>query len=260
MRDRLSKSPVGELLTLSYDIGIYDCENFILEGAIKRYPFSHWLDHLVPLHIKMSNNYQASAYKSGDEFEHLREVVSANLKEAGFVSQASELASAPDESVFNSIIIRQYTEEGGIYPDVNTLLRYGHAGRDVSDSPLVPWICQLASILRTVPEYAGKSWRGTVMSSDDVAKYKVGEIFIWAPFTSASKHIDACFGGNVIFELVPVSAISERDKRAPRDITQFSVFPSEEEVLLPMCCAYRPAKIEERDGVIHIRAEILDHY
>ena len=260
LRNRLSKSPVGALLTLTADIGIYDCENFILEGAIERHHFSHWVDHVVPLHAKLTNDYLLKAYKSGDEFARLKKVVVENLIIAGFKRQGAELEAASSEDLFNSLMFRQYTEETEIYPAVNQLLRLGHAGRDVSDSPLVPWICQLAAALRTVPEFLSVSYRGTTMRAEDIEKYKVKEIFVWAPFTSASKHINSCLGGNVIFEFVPVSALSERDKRAPRDISKYSVFPSEDEVLLPMCCAYRPIKIEDRSGVRFIRTEILDHY
>ncbi|WP_137165556.1 hypothetical protein [Salinimonas lutimaris] len=260
MRDRLSKSALGDLLTLSEDIGIYDCENFILEGAIERYPFSHWLGHLVPLHVKLSDDYRNRAYKALEEFDLLKNTIAENLQYAGFSEQAKDFEIVESEADLNSIIIKQYTEENGIYPYINNLLRKGHSGNDVSHDPLVPWICQLAVSLRQLDEYTGPSFRGSNMPSSDIEKYKVDSIYIWAPFTSASKSIDSCFGGNVIFELVPVSALSERDKRAPRDVSHISDFPEEEEVLLPMCCAYRPTKIEERSGVTYIRSEILDHY
>jgi hypothetical protein len=259
MRERLSKSPIGKLLTLTEDIGIHYCENFILEGAIKRYPFSHWLDHLAPLHVKITDDYQKHSYKSKESFNFLKETISGKLNDAGFDKQSDELLSAQNEKDLNSKIIKQYTEENGIYAYLNKLLRRGHDGIDVSGDPLVPWICQLAVSLRLTEEYLGVSYRGTCMSSKDISKYKIGIIYIWAPFTSASKSIDSCFGGNVIFELVPVSALSERDKRAPRDISHMSVFPEEEEVLLPMCCAYRPINIKKEAGVTCIRTEIIDH-
>lgn len=259
-RDRLSKSPVGELLTLSVDVSLYDCENFLLEGAIQRYPFPHWLSHLLPLHAKMSNDFKEKGFQALDAFGELTNVLTSSLERAGYVAFARELRTCPDEASLNATIIRQYTEESNLYADVNRLLRRGHAGGDVSTSPLVPWICQLAVALRRVPEYLGHSYRGTTMDPRDVREYQVGGIFVWAPFTSASRTPDACFGGNVIFELIPVSALSERDKRAPRDIGAYSVFPDEEEVLLPMCCAFRPRNISQRSGVTWIETEILDHW
>lgn len=260
MRERISKSPVGKLLTLSQDVGIYEYENFLLEGALKLYPFPHWLDHLVPLHVQLSTQYKENAFQSGDNFLALREALVSTLKIAGFYQFAEFILAANDEKSLNGIILRQYTEETPLYAQVNSLLRQGHAGSDISNSPLAPWICQLAAALRTIPEFTGASFRGTQMDEQDLSEYQVGQIFIWAPFTSASKNIEACLGGNVIFELVPVSAISERGKRAPRDISSYSSFPDEEEVLLPMCCAYRPTSISKKDGVCWIRAEILDHY
>lgn len=260
MRDRISKSPVGKLLTLSEDVGIYDCENFLLEGAIQRYPFPHWLDHLVPLHVQVSAQYQETAFQAGEDFQSLRETLGTTLSTAGFAQFAETILATTNEHSMNSLIIRQYTEETPLYVEANRLLRKGHEASDVSDSPLVPWICQLAAALRTIPEFSGVSYRGTQMDERDLSEYQVGKIFIWAPFTSASKNFEACLGGNVIFELVPVSAISERGKRAPRDISVYSSFPDEEEVLLPMCCAYRPTSISKKDGVSWIRAEILDHY
>jgi hypothetical protein len=84
-------------------------------------------------------------------------------------------------------------------------------------------------------------------------------MFIWAPFTSASKSLGACLDGNVVFEFRPVSALSQFGKRAPRDIAAFSSFPDEEEVLFPMCCAFRVTSNERRAGdQAIIRLDVLD--
>ena len=218
MRDRLAKSPVGEILTLTEDISLHECENFILEGAVQRYNFAHWLDHLVPLHIKLTQDYKDRAYKCAPEFESLRTAVSSGLRREGFDDQADEVSSAKDEETLNRTLIRQYTEETPLYGRMNRLLRAGHTGQDVSDSGLTPWICQLAAAIRQMHEYPKIGYRGSELEEKDLDRYTPGLIFVWAPFTSASKDISSCFGGNVIFELKPVSALSERDKRAPRDI------------------------------------------
>ena len=248
MRDRMSKSPVGELLTLTDDISLYDCENFILEGAANRYEFAHWFDHLVPLFTKLTKDYRERSYSCGSNFTSLREVVSNGLKKEGFVIQGNELLSAINEEALNKEIIAQYTDETSLYSEINKLLRAGHTGDDVSFSGLTGWICQLAVAIRQHAEFPKVSSRGTILSKEDVQKYSPGTTFVWAPFTSASKDINSCFGGNVIFKLKPVSALSERDLRSPRDISSLSVYPGEQEVLLPMCCAYRVTSNEFSKG------------
>ena len=58
--------------------------------------------------------------------------------------------------------------------------------------------------------------------------------------------------------LVPVCAIVEHDKRCGRDISHLSAFLDEQEMLLPICCAFRITEIDSRSAKTRIRAEILD--
>lgn len=65
----------------------------------------------------------------------------------------------------------------------------------------------------------------------------------------------------MLFEFRPVSPLSEYGKRAPRDISTLSFFPEEEEVLFPICCAFRvTARENVSAGQTIIKLDILDHH
>lgn len=106
----------------------------------------------------------------------------------------------------------------------------------------------------------GLAYRGGKFSKEEIKTYNPGDLFIWASFTSASKSKNACLGGNVLFEFRPVSSLSEYGKRAPRDISALSIFPDEEEVLFPICCAFRvTARENVGAGQTIIKLDVLDH-
>lgn len=261
MRNRLSSTPVGKKLTYSSDISLAECENFILESAIEDNSFRQWLAHLIHFRLQITN--EPDPYSVGDEpgeFDRLKELIVTSLYNSGYETQSSELSLARNEVELNQAIIAQYTDEQGLYNEVNDLLRDGHQGDDIGKETLVPWILQLNAAIRREAEYTKLSYRGANFSDEDISKYNVGDMFIWAPFTSASKSKENCLEGNVLFEFKPVSALSEYGKRAPRDISKYSFFPEEEEVLFPICCAFRITAIErEPSKKTLIRMDVLDH-
>lgn len=222
-RVRLSKSPVSKLLTLTEDIGYYDCKNFILESAVKKFNgFAHWIAHLDYVRIRLGG--YENMYDAGENFEKVKAITIDGLRSEGFEEQANELDLIHDETTFNSNIISQYTDETDLYYTVNKLLRKGHHGVNVGEHNLVPWILQLNSSIRKLPEVRGPVFRGTEMKQSDIDKYIADQIFIWSAFSSFSKTQSNCLEGNVIFEMTPVSGIAERDKRSPRDISNYSKF------------------------------------
>jgi hypothetical protein len=262
MRKRLSESPVGEKLTYSSDISLAECENFILESAVEENYFRQWLAHLV--HFRLQILREPDPYSVGDdpdEYENLKSLITKSLYNAGYESQSLEVSMAKDENDLNKTIVSQYTDISSLYSEVNLLLRDGHEGRDIGKENLTPWILQLNAAIRRQDEYGKPSYRGANFSKDDLEKYNVGDMFIWSPFTSASKSKDNCLDGNVLFEFKPVSALSEYGKRAPRDVSSMSYFPEEEEVLFPICCAFRITSKEKYEGDrILIKMDVLDHH
>ena len=257
-RDRLNTAPVGPLLTFTQDIGYYDCENFILESAIAKYNgFPNWLAHLATIELAFSEH--QDVYGMGDNFQRIKNIVISGLRKSRFDVQANRLENIHEEEGFNAELIRQYTDNG-LYHEVNRVLRHGHFGDDVGNHDLAPWILQLNAAIRRLPEVPGNVYRGTSMSGKDLHQYTKGQIFIWSSFASFSRSEEKCFGGNVLFQMRGVSGLATRDKRAPRDIAPFSVLPDEQEVIMPICGAYRVNEVAEKNGRFVIDCDILDHY
>jgi hypothetical protein len=259
VRSRLSQSPLARPVTLTTDVGVYDLEAFVLDRAYELYRFDHWIAHHAALHLWIEKKLHA-AYSCGEEFLRLREVVGVELARAGFDRQSADLVACADEEQFNAMIVRQYTEETPLYSACNELLRLGHTGRDVGAEPLAPWILQLNTAIRRQPEHLERTYRGAKLDAGDIAEYQPGLIFIWSALTSTSMNEDCCKGGNVLFEFTPGSPAPFKDKRAGRIIGPLSVYPEEQEVLLPLCCGYRVLSRDADGDRTRIKLEILDHY
>ena len=247
---------MSELLTLSENFEIYECENFLLEGAVVDRTSAYWAAHVAHLYFEASGE---DPYTAGEHFHAVRRRVVDGLSDAGFTAQARELAGAADEVTFNQQVMRQYTEEDPLYGAVNSLLRRGHSDESVANHPLVPWISHLNVVIRTQSEVARACYRGTKMDASTVSQYEVGRMFIWASFTSVSTDRDRCLDGNVLFIITPRSALSEHGKRAARAISQFSAFPEEAEALLPLGCAFKVVSRQREGDKTVIDLDLLDH-
>lgn len=258
MRNRLSCSPLSVPVTYTPDVNVYENEAFILDEAIEKHKFPHWVAHLVALHLKLTK--AEDPYFCGDEFPKLRSAVADSLSAAGFHRQASEIRSITSEEEMNKLIVRQYTEETPLYSEVNQLLRYGHEGRNVGQEPLVPWALQLNAAIRRLPIHYGKTYRGAMLESEAIAEYEVGRIFVWSSFTSMSLSEDYCKDGNVLFDIHPFEAFSLHDKNAGRIISSLSQYEEEQEVLLPICSGFRVTSRTQESGRLRINLEILDSY
>lgn len=256
MRDRLSRSPVSELLTLTENFEIYECENFLLEGAIVDEASAYWAAHVAHFYFEVSGE---DPYTAGEHFQAIRSRVVDGLHDAGFTSQACQLAAAADEVAFNQQVMRQYTEENPLYGAVNSLLRRGHSDETIASHPLVPWISHLNVAIRTQPEVVQACFRGTEMDASTISQYELDRMFVWASFTSVSQDRNRCLDGNVLFIITPRSALSEHGKRAPRAISQFSAFPEEAEALLPLGCAFKVVSTKRERGKTVIELDLFDH-
>lgn len=256
MRDRLSRSPVSELLTLTENLEIYECENFLLEGAVVDEVSAYWAAHVAHFYFQVSGE---DLYSAGDHFPDLRNRVVDGLSDAGFTVQARELAALADEVAFNRHVIRQYTKEDPLYSAVNRLLRRGHREESIAKHPLVPWISHLNVAIRTQAEVLKTCFRGADMDASTISEYRVNRMFVWSSFTSLSTDRGQCLDGNVLFVVTPRSAISEHGKRAPRAISHLSAFPEEAEVLLPLGCAFKVTTTRREGGRTVIHLDLFDH-
>lgn len=262
MRTRLSESPIGKKLTYSHDISLAECENFILESALEVNSYRQWIAHLV--HFKLQLMREPAPYSIGpniNDFISLKDLIQHSLESAGYSLQAFQIKTSTTELDLNNAIIEQYTSSESLYREANLLLRDGHSGRDIGMHSLTPWILQLNAAIRNRDEYMEISYRGAKFTREEIQLYNPGDMFIWAPFTSASKSKETCLAGNVLFEFHPTSPLSMYGKRAPRDISAVSMFSEEEEVLFPICSAFRVTSKENVGaGQTVIRLDVLDHH
>lgn len=265
MRPRLRTSTIAEHLTYSKYINMHEEEPIILHDCLEKHPYLHWFEHInsLPRHI----NGESPTYQIRENFDELKGLIKRTLFNSGFADQSLEIDRCSTEDELNNAIIRQYTEETGLYDFVNSKLRECHLYQDyhakVDDSDdkfMAPWILQLSSCIKKLPHYQEKVYRGTNLSKDDISLYNKGDMFIWAPFVSASKSLDQCLGGNVIFEITTTTHFfGLNDKAYPRDISSKSIYPYEEEVLFPIACAYRVEYRKKEIGYTRIGLHTVDY-
>ena len=259
LRTRLTTDPVPGLLTgtNSTNLDLHG-EDFLLKEAIARYGFEHWRAHMFSFFGWYPEpNYHVEP----DRFSNLRSAIAEGLIDAAYDQQAKEVCASLDEASLNQCLTRQYTAEGPLYVEVNRGLRAAHSNAVHTHVGLVPWILQFNSMLRLRPASHELAYRGTNLTSAEIDDYRIDEFFVWASFVSASRSRDACLGGNVLFELRPWGSYSHYEKRDSRDISQWSIFPEEEEIVFPLCCAFRVREKKHlSDGVTVIAAEVVDSY
>jgi len=266
MRDRLRTAIIAEHLTLSKYLNMHMEEPIILHDCLEKHPYLHWVEHInsLPRHV----NGESPTYDIRENFDELKFIIQQTLVSSNFIKQAQEIQVCSNEDELNDVIVRQYTEETGLYDFVNTKLRECHLCQgfdskvvDNDDKFLAPWILQLSSCIKKLPHYMEKVYRGTNLKDDDIKQYKKGELFIWAPFVSASKNKEQCFGGNVLFEISSREHFfGLNDKAYPRDIANKSIFPEEAEVLFPISCAYRVENISNLTDYTLIELQTIDSY
>jgi SPP1 gp7 family putative phage head morphogenesis protein len=131
--------------------------------------------------------------------------------------------------------IRSYT--GGIYGTLNNALR---AGKYTSDLRLQAYVEAAQHGLEKMPKFQGLTSRGMTLHGQALENmlkaYQPGTIFEEAAFISTSEGAKAAFGGNVFIRI--------HGKRGV-DISQFSKYPGEREVLYMPGTQLRVLKVEK---------------
>jgi len=230
-------------------------EEFLHDAVTPASRFEHWRAHMFSFFGWYPEpDYHVPPNRLGD----LKAIISAGLTQAGYVDFADDILRQPSEEALNRALIEQYTTAGPFYREVNLGLRtIGHR-TDVLTSPLAPWMLQFNAMLRLRPACHDTVYRGTTLSADDLQHYRVGEFIIWTSFVSASRDRTRVLGGNALIELNPWGAYTEYEKRDARDLSEFSLFPEEQEVIFPLCCAYRIREKSMHGDVAYIKAEVVD--
>jgi hypothetical protein len=115
--------------------------------------------------------------------------------------------------------LADYTGPG--YTDLNDALRNG-----TLDASLSARVDALKGALEKLPPYEGPVIRGSNIPAEMLAQYKPGEVIVEHAFLSTTKNPAVAqlptFAGNVEFQILSKSG---------RDISSFSMFPEEQEVL-----------------------------
>jgi len=263
-RERLSTSPIGNILSFSQNVAMVFEEPAILHKYSQDNDFVHWYEHLE----YFQRDINPPKYHILGDFKLLKKIIVNGLESLNFSQQASEIDKCQNEVELNHQIIKQYTDETDLYSNVNKYLRecHNYQNRTLTkkeieqySNPLAPWILQLNSSIRQQAQIETKVYRGTNLSLTDIELYTEKKLFVWAPFVSASKNRDACLNGNVLFEIFTESAMSLNDKRFPRDVSGLSYFPKEEEVIYPIACAYRVHYVKKEKGKTIIGVATVDY-
>ncbi|WP_218079557.1 ADP-ribosyltransferase [Anthocerotibacter panamensis] len=139
-------------------------------------------------------------------------------KSEAYISQLKavfpELKDIPNEDLIG---VRGYTSND--YTKLNTALR----SKDPKQlAELDSYFKTASSGINHLPPYKGEVYRGTNLSPEIAARYKVGKIVTEDAFTSATIDRGSKFGGNTEFVIQSVNG---------RDISFLSEIPSEKEVL-----------------------------
>jgi len=266
-RCRLRTAPIGDNLSFSKYLNMVFEEPLILHDFAQKNQFYHWVEHLGSFEKYLTGN--TPSYSMNNDFRHVKSLIIKGFAKTSFERQCREIEKTKTEEELNNVIIRQYTEDTDLYLEVNRNLRICHLFQNelISENDLnlyhfdlAPWILQLNTAIRHQPYYEEMAYRGTNLNNEQLELYKEDEMFVWAPFVSASKSKDECFDGNVIFEIFSESAMSLNDKRFARDISKLSSHPEEKEVIFPIACAYRVHYVKKENDIHVIGVATVDYY
>lgn len=157
-----------------------------------------------------------------------------------------------DDTAWNAAIIHVYTMEAPLYKRMN--LDIASANKLTT---LIPYAKHLDQALNTLPQHdTGPCFRGAALTDDQIASYReIDRWFYWPAFTSCSKSRESCLGGNVLFVIHPSDYYG---MQAPYEISQFSFFPDEEEVLFSWGRQLKVRSIDEsgaQDGAVVIELD-----
>jgi len=180
------------------------------------------------------------------------------FKEQGcdfYQNEVDELAKYPPDSSDRQIqLCKLYSAPTPLYGEMNTALRDDDLAQMMD---LAGYIWELREVFLTdginqiTRPFSGTVYRGIGFPDPETAveSYKKDQIFAWPQFSSTSTDRNAALNfGNIIFEIrcYPLDGLYDDDKPeyAPAQISQWSVFPDEAEVLFLPNTEFRTVNIQ----------------
>ena len=162
-------------------------------------------------------------------------------------SYSSLLNKATDVNKLESALVYMYTENH-IYGDLNAVLRQHdctYKSFTLKDRDMAAYATALLTTLlywESLPEYTKTTYRvfgGLTNINESLKKYELGSTVVFPAFTSSSVRplLDdfANSYGNILLEIDN----SQPSFWTPNNITNYSAFPAEEEVLYPSLAEFR---------------------
>jgi len=155
-------------------------------------------------------------------------------------------------------LVRLYTKETPLYHEMNEALRDDNLDRM---RYFGAYIKELRDVFKTdhidqiIDPFEGKVWRGITFPDVEAALkgYEEGCTFVWPAFTSMStEQAKAMNFGNCVFEISchpPTGHYDdEHPEYAPASVQEWSVYPTEKEILFPPNVKFRVLSIRHPDS------------
>ena len=174
--------------------------------------------------------------------------------EANWMAEQLRACKIKPRREVSKTCIHLYTRESFLYHVLNTALRDGdHSKVDT----LGPLCFLIRDHSRTCKDFTGTVYRGMQLSPTEIQMYRkaIGSWHTWPSYSSTSKNRNmADFRGNTLF----IIQIVQMNFTLPRafDISKFSQFPCEEEVLLPAGTSFQVISVQSdprEKYIIHVK-------
>ena len=163
---------------------------------------------------------------------------------------------------FYRFLIEVYTsEKKRVYPSLNSELRNQAVKKKNKSTQFRVYSAIFNCILFVwgdLQPYTDVTYRGMIMSEEDLVAYSVGTKFAWLNFvsSSSSKKVVEKFKTkpNSIF----VIDNKTECKWSPKSIEAFSAFQHEREYIYPCGARFRITRVEQQDKVTYIHLDLIN--
>ncbi|CAF1277641.1 unnamed protein product [Rotaria magnacalcarata] len=185
-----------------------------------------------------------------------------DLDDGSGMKKITEWMKQARENNDSTYFLRAYTSSTIFYEKLNLKLAQ-HANNQLNPANL-PWYLALPKHLYhqdTLSQYRylGNTYRGMIMTKTDFDQYQVGEIILNKAFLSTSTSRDVAeffaLSGADSSQKVTISSYKIENENVALDLSTFSEFPSEQEVLILPGFYFKVTAITAKDRYIEIELE-----
>ena len=169
-----------------------------------------------------------------------------------------------DKHLITQYCLQFYTADTFLYKLVNTTLRDSDRTKFDTLGPYC-YLLKYIALLNLYPTHVYEQivYRGAQLDEEDIDQYRNAvndpQLKQWLAFTSTTKNLEVaeCFRGNTLFVIqLPINRYS-----FGMDISSYSIFSDEEEVLLPMQICFKVENVEFNDEksqtVIYLNMDLV---